>query len=159
MYARFFSLQLRGHTRSTRSDTLLPYWTLFRSDVDDHAAAHLALTTGAGQPAHGRTAGDAAVHDDPAGVVRTGRAATAICPRAVIGAGAVFRLPPRLARCQPGHAHHQPGHDIGRPAPGPRPVDRLRLPVPDRCRPRCPDRKSALEGQRVSVVVELGGRR
>src|SRR3546814_16016343 len=37
----FFFLMIRRPPRSTRTDTLFPYTTLFRSDVDDFTAAPL----------------------------------------------------------------------------------------------------------------------
>src|SRR3546814_4445051 len=80
----FFFLMIRRPPRSTRTDTLFPYTTLFRSNGDLHRGRHLAIEPLSPVPPLGRNrplcAGTAAAAY-PCAAMRAGRAARHLRPR------------------------------------------------------------------------------
>src|SRR3546814_15571831 len=123
---------IRRPPRSTRTDTLFPYTTLFRSL----------------QLPHART-GPATPRDDPQLDTVERLARKGLSRRHLVGLGVPARaLQAALARCA-GRRHRPSPPPRGSPAP---PRD-----APPECARR--DRKSVVWGKSVSVRVDLGGRR
>src|SRR3546814_12019980 len=125
----FFCLMLRRPTRSTRTDTLFPYPTLFRSAANVTGAAFGKSAKAATIEADVRVI-DVAI-DDIGHVVTDD-----IAPQGISGRSDERHI--RAVRFE-------------------QPDDLFRIkPVPG---DRAGDRKSVVEGKSVSVRVDLGGRR
>src|SRR3546814_16940189 len=125
----FFFLMIRRPPRATRTDTLLPYTTLFRSGRPDGAETDELPSTCSGVPS-----GDQ------------------ILSRLAAAHGGVRLLPPERAAWRASRHHARAPIHAGRRA-------YLLPRRPDRGGNARLDRKSVVSGKSVSVRVNPGGRR
>src|SRR3546814_19478897 len=161
----FFFLMIRRPPRSTRTDTLFPYTTLFRSALGDRGISAIA----ARQPLHPvvqERRGEPTVRagDDLGQAVSVRGYGPPVPPAPDRARGRRARrtatphhrrAPGRICRCAP--RSRVGAAALRRDARGIRHRDIL---CPRAARPRAqPDRKSAVWGKSVAVRVNLGGRR